>query len=79
MPRRRRNIHPVATLWQLAWNDDLLSCAVYKAGGGLEMRLESGRRTIFAEPFELGPRMVARTQALRRSLMRRGWKDRAET
>jgi hypothetical protein len=65
----------VATLWQLAWDDDRLSCAVYKAGRGLEMRLESGSRTILAEPFELGPRMLARAQALRRSLKRRGWQD----
>ena len=75
MPRRRRNLPPLAMLWQLTWNDDLLSCAVYKSGNGLEMRLESGSRTLFAEPFALGPRMVQRTQALRRSLMRRGWKE----
>jgi hypothetical protein len=62
-------------LWQLTWNGDLLSCAVYKSPKGLEMRLEAGSRTLFAEPFELGPRMVQRTQALRRSLMRRGWKE----
>jgi hypothetical protein len=39
------------------------------------MRIEAGKRTLFAEPFELGPRMVQRTQALRRSLMRRGWQE----
>ncbi len=75
MPRRRRRLPPLAMLWQLAWKDDRLSCAVYRNGKGLEMRLEAGTRTLFAEPFELGPRMVARTQALRRSLMRRGWKE----
>jgi hypothetical protein len=75
VPRRRRHIHPIATLWQLAWKDDLLSCAVYKVGKGLEMRLEAGPRTLFAEPFELGPRMVARAHALRQSLMRRGWRE----
>jgi hypothetical protein len=68
-------LHPVATLWQLAWQDDLLSCAVYKVGRGLEMRLEAGTRTLFAEPFELGPRMVARAHALRQSLLRRGWRE----
>jgi hypothetical protein len=62
-------------LWQLAWDDDLISCAVYKAGKGLEMRLEAGTRTLFCEPFELGPRMVSRAQALRRSLVRRGWRE----
>jgi hypothetical protein len=75
VPRRRRNLHPIATLWQLTWQDDLLSCAVYKAGKGLEMRLEAGTRTLFAEPFELGPRMVARAHALRQSLLRRGWRE----
>jgi hypothetical protein len=76
VPRRRRKLDPVATLWQLVWNEDLLSCAVYRAGKrGLEMRLEAGTRTLFCEPFELGPRMVARAQALRRSLMRRGWRE----
>ena len=66
---------PVATLWQLAWNDDLLSCAVYRAGKGLEMRIQAGTRTLFSQPFELGPRMVGRAQALRLSLVRRGWRE----
>jgi hypothetical protein len=75
VPRRPRNVHPVATLWQLAWKDDLLSCAVYKVSKGLEMRIEAGTRTLFSQPFELGPRMVGRAQALRRSLLRRGWRE----
>lgn len=75
MTRRRRNLPPLAMLWQLAWKGNLLSCAVYRAGDGLEMRIEAGKRTLFAEPFDLGPRMVQRTQALRRSLMRRGWQE----
>lgn len=62
-------------LWQLVWNEDRLSCAVYRAGAGLEMRLECGTRTLLTEPFELVPRMLARTQALRRSLKRRGWQE----
>lgn len=62
-------------LWQLAWKDDMLSCAVYRVGKGLEMRLQSRTRTLFAQPFELGPRMVGRAQALRRSLLRRGWRE----
>ncbi len=77
MPRRR-NLHPVATLWQLAWNDDRLSCAVYRAGDGFEMRLEAGTRTLFTERFELAPRVLTRMQALRRSLKRRGWQDVAQ-
>jgi hypothetical protein len=59
----------------MAWNDSRVSCAIYKAGDGLEMRLEAGTRLLLAEPFELGPRMVARVQALRRSLKRRGWEE----
>ena len=65
-------------LWQLAWNDSRLSCAVYRAGKGFEMRLQAGTHTIFTEPFDLGPRVLARVQALRRSLKRRGWRDLAE-
>ena len=71
----RRPTRPVATLWQLAWNGNRICCAVYRSGGNLEMRLESGRTTLFAEPFELGPRMLWRTDALKRSLQRRGWRE----
>jgi hypothetical protein len=39
------------------------------------MRLEAGATTLFTEPFELGPRMVSRAQALRQSLKRRGWQE----
>ena len=73
MVRNRRD--PVATLWRLAWNEDRLSCAVYNHGPGLEMRLESRSNVIMSEPFELRPRMLARMQALRASLKRRGWQD----
>jgi hypothetical protein len=62
-------------LWQLAFNGDRIQCAVYRAREGLEMRLETTTRTVLTEPFELRPRMLARTQALRRSLKRRGWED----
>jgi hypothetical protein len=61
-------------LWDLAWNDERVSCAVYKAGRGLEMRLESGSKTIFIEPFQIQPRSLARVEALKRSLERRGWR-----
>jgi hypothetical protein len=65
---------PVATLWALSWNGDRVSCAIYRSGAGtLEMRLQSGATTILTEPFDLGPRAVARTTALKRSLERRGW------
>ena len=74
VPTRRTN-EPVATLWRLAWNEDWISCAVYHHGPGLEMRLESRSNVIMSEPFELRPRMLARMQALRSSLKRRGWQD----
>lgn len=64
---------PVATLWQLALNDDRLSCTVYRHPDGFELRLESPTTVILTEPFELQPRMLARTEALRASLTRRGW------
>lgn len=66
---------PVATLWQLAFNDDHVSCAVYREGAGFELRLEAGPNTILSEPFDLRPRVMARAETLRRSLKRRGWKE----
>lgn len=66
---------PVAVLWQLAWNDDRLFCTVYKNHDGLHLRVESADAVIVSEPFDLQPRMFARTQALRASLKRRGWQD----
>jgi len=66
---------PVATLWQLVLNDDRVFCTVYRHGAGLQLRVESPTAVIVSEPFELRPRTFARTQALRDSLKRRGWKD----
>jgi hypothetical protein len=37
--------------------------------------VESATRVILTERVELQPRTFARTQALRASLKRRGWKD----
>jgi len=68
-------MRPVATLWQLAWNNDRLSCTVYRNAQGLQLRLESPTAVILSEPFELQPRTFARTQALRASLKRRGWQE----
>jgi hypothetical protein len=65
----------IATLWQLAWDDDRLSCVVYRNTDGLQLRLESPTAIILSEPFELQPRAFARMQALRESLKRRGWRD----
>lgn len=66
---------PVATLWQLACDDDRLSCTVYRDQDGLQLRVESPTTIILSESFELQPRLLARTQALRASLKRRGWRD----
>jgi hypothetical protein len=77
--RTRRTPRPIATLWQLVWDDERLCCAVYRSHRGLELRLESGTRTLLSEPFELQPRMVSRTEALKRSLKRRGWREEGST
>lgn len=65
----------VATLWRLALRQDRLTCAVYRHGTGFQLRLESPAAVIFTQPFELQPRMLARTEALRASLTRRGWQE----
>jgi len=52
-----------------------LSCTVYRNTDGLQLRLESPTAIILSEPFELQPRVLARMQALRASLKRRGWRD----
>jgi hypothetical protein len=72
---KRRKGGPLATLWRLAWNEDQLSCMVYRDGDGLQMRLESSTNVILTEPFELRPRVLSRMHALRNSLKRRGWTD----
>jgi hypothetical protein len=73
--RRESDDTRIATLWELAWDDDRLTCAVYRRGGQLQLRVESETATIVSERFDLQPRMLARSQALRNSLKRRGWHD----
>ena len=65
----------VATLWQLTMNEDRVRCTVYGDGPRLELRIESPTSVIVAEPFDLQPRMLARSRALRASLKRRGWSE----
>lgn len=65
----------VATLWQLAWNDDRLFCTIYRADQGFQLRVESPTAVILSEAFDLQPRSFARTKALRASLKRRGWQE----
>lgn len=66
---------PIATLWQLAWDQERVFCTVYRSAGGLQLRVESATAVIVDEPFDLQPRALARTQALRASLKRRGWRE----
>jgi hypothetical protein len=71
----RAPITPIAILWRMTWNAEVVSCVVYRREDGLRLQLESPTATILTEPFELQPRMLARSQALRKSLQRRGWQD----
>lgn len=67
---------PIARLWRLVWDEDHLSCVVYKVPDGrLEVHIESETKTILTEAFELRPRMLARMEALKHALQRRGWQD----
>lgn len=68
-----REAPPVATLWQLAWENQRLSCAVYRHGAQLQLRVQSADAVIVTEQFDLQPRALARAQALRDALKRRGW------
>ena len=63
----------VATLWRLTWDGSALRCEVYRAGSGFQLAIESAAATILTEAFDLKPRALARAQALRESLKRRGW------
>ena len=65
----------ISTLWNLTFNNQHLRCVVYRNVNGLELRLESPAGVILSEPFEMEPRAMARTRALRESLKRRGWEE----
>ena len=71
VPRDRR----VATLWNLRFEGNTLRCVVYHGDRGMELRLESKKATILVEPFDMHPRSLSRTKALRESLKRRGWQE----
>jgi hypothetical protein len=66
---------PLATLWHLAWNDDRLSCVVYRTPAGMRLQIEAGESVVVSEQFDLQPRTLNRARALRAALMRRGWRD----
>ena len=67
VPRR------VATLWELAWNGNQLSCVVNRTNDGFELSVESPTAVVITERFDLQPRAMARAHALRDALKRRGW------
>ena len=71
IPREGR----VATLWNLNFEGARVSCVVYHGENGMELRVESAAGTILTEPFDMQPRSLSRTKALRESLKRRGWKE----
>jgi len=62
-------------LWQLELHKDQLRCSVYYGENGFLLRVESASAIILSERFELQPRSMARSDALRNSLRRRGWQD----
>ena len=65
----------VSTLWNLSFNGDRVTCVIYHGSHGMELRLESPTGIILSEPFDMQPRALARTRALRESLERRGWRE----
>ena len=69
-----RDAH-VSTLWNLTFNEQRVKCVVCRGVNGMELRLESSTGVILREPFEMEPRALARTKALRESLKRRGWQE----
>jgi hypothetical protein len=74
-PSDALNARPITTLWKLGWEGATVACVIYRNHAGLQLRLESPTGTIMNEPFEMQPRMFARSHALRDSLKRRGWQD----
>jgi hypothetical protein len=68
----------VATLWDLTWDDDRLTCAIDASESGMKLTIWSNNAVIFTEPCDLQPRALARAQALRVALIRRGWREPGE-
>jgi hypothetical protein len=61
----------VSTLWNLVFDKQRVRCVVYRGVNGMELRVESPTGVILREPFEMEPRALARTRALKESLKRR--------
>jgi len=66
---------PLATLWNLGWHDDRLSCVIHRTDRGMQLTIQSAHSVVITERFELQPRALARAQALREALKRRGWRE----
>jgi hypothetical protein len=69
------DVRPVATLWQLGLEQNRLFCTIYRNMAGFELRLETTSTVILTEPFDMQPRLLARTRQLRAALKRRGWQE----
>jgi hypothetical protein len=65
----------LATLWDLSWDGDRVRCVIYRTPDGMELKVESDDAVMFAERFDLQPRALARANALRDAMKRRGWQD----
>lgn len=65
----------LATLWTLAWDDDRLTCVVYRTATGMRLTIETADAEVHSEGFDLQPRALRRARALGDSLRRRGWRD----
>ena len=65
----------MTVLWQLAWEEQVLSCAIYRTAAGMELRLESPHAVVLAVPCGMQPRLVARLERLKATLKRHGWQD----
>jgi hypothetical protein len=65
----------LATLWTLAWDDDRLTCVVYRTDTGMRLAIETSDTEVHSEGFDLQPRALARARALGDALRRRGWRD----
>ena len=65
----------VTVLWKLSWEQQTLSCVVYRTKIGLELRLESGTGVVLTEPYDIRPRLTARFNRLKATLKRHGWRD----
>lgn len=65
----------LTTLWNLAWEHDRLVCVIYRTDAGMQLTVEAAGAVVVTEQFDLQPRAVARAQALRDALKRRGWRE----